>query len=217
MKNMNLLQVIEEYDLAEYYIILLTKNVSNYKPYHNLKHTVNMTMFCHKIMSKEFKELTYTEEGRALLLAALFHDFGHMSTNDSENIRTAIGNFKRYSTENDRINAFVTRLIETTEYPYVVSIPDDATDLSKCQQIIRDADLLQFTKKEFIEHVVLGLSKELDVPLDKLIIGQRAFMKGITYHTKTAKKIAKKVMKERYAELDMMEKFLWAHELMEKK
>lgn len=182
MKIDKLAKILKKYDLVEYLDILLYENPSNNRPYHNLYHILCVTDFCYKIG----KDCGLNDRDlRTLMLAALFHDFGYYSKVDSENIIKAIEYFKEYSHESEYTNKNVVKIIQATQYPYVI----DEANLNMSQKIIRDADLLQWTKKNFIDQVLFGLSKEMDMPLNKFVVGQKNFMLGMTFYTSMGQSI----------------------------
>ncbi len=173
---------LEEYRLDDYLDILLSENPSNNRPYHNLYHILCVVDFCYKI-GRNCGLTKY--ELRTLMLAAIFHDFGYYSKIDAENIKRAIEFFNIYSHESQHTNDKVIKIIQATQYPYIIS--DNELNLS--QKVIRDSDLLQWTKKNFIEQVILGLSKEMEIPIDKFIEGQTKFMLGLKFYTEMGQEI----------------------------
>lgn len=193
-------KILRDYDLLYYYNIIKERNPSNNKPYHNLYHLLCVTEFCYIIGKSENLDDT---EIRTLMLSGLFHDFGHYSSDDSENIKKSIEFFKEYSKENVVTEKNVLKNIKSTQYPYV--IPDE--DLNISQKIIRDSDLLQWTKDNFIEQVVIGLYKEFGVTDKKIAVEkQRNFMKNyLNFYTNKANEIYRDKIDEKLKELDEYE------------
>ena len=71
------------------------------------------------------------------------------------------------------------RIIDATQYPYILE-PDEM-DLK--QQIIRDADLMQVFEPNWIQQLMLGLCSEMDIPMDKMIPGQKDFLMKAQFNT----------------------------------
>jgi guanylate kinase len=200
----NIPTIAREYGIEKYWEMVETNNPSNEKPYHNLFHLHCMVKYCYEIA----KSVNLGEsDTRLLLLAAMYHDFGHFGTNDHLNVIKAKQIFRVHTlfTKNTEplcavpidVEAVET-IISATQYPYVI----DDSDLNQCQQIIRDADLLQWTEDTFIDHVVKGLSVELGIPLLEFIPKQRAFMMSMHFHTDWAQKRYYHYLDQRIQELD---------------
>ena len=187
--------IINLYSLEDYLNIVEQENPSNNKPYHNLYHIKCMTSIAHRIACSE--DLRFVDT-RNIMLAGLFHDFGYYSKIDAENIVRAIEAFEKYSKETDDVNKEVINNIKATQYPYVIN----SSELTLSQKIMRDADLLQWTKKNFIKQVIIGLSDEMGLTLEKLIEGQKKFMLNMNFHTPMGQRIYDRNIKEKLKELE---------------
>lgn len=185
--------IINRFKLDDYLKIVLEKSTSNHAPYHNLFHVLCMIKNCHLIAVSENLN---PSEIRLLLIAVLFHDFGHSmgAKKDTENVKDAIKAFEKYSKESPAYNQKIIEIIKATEYPYVI----DEKDLTFEQKVIRDADLLQLFEPNYIQQNLLGLSKEMNLPIIDLLKGQKKFMDSIKYHTAYAKAVAEEMLKSRY-------------------
>jgi hypothetical protein len=193
------LRLIKQLNLETYLKILLEKNTTNGAQYHNFYHTLCVMKNAYMIAGSE--ELSDTDE-RILCVAALFHDFDHSQgkEKDNVNVQTAISKFLEYSQESQADNDKIVEIIKATEYPYVI----EDSELNKLQQIIRDADLLQICADNYLQMNILGLSKELNVPVDKFVSGTISFLKGLKFYTKYAKRKIEEVFEDRIEELEFL-------------
>lgn len=202
-----------EYEIEKYWNAVKNYNPSNNKPYHNLWHTICVVKYCYLIGKDEDID---DNSMMFLLLAAMFHDFGHFSKDDSKNVERAKQAFSdfAYMIEGEHFNASfvqtmviaVHKIIDATKYPY--DIPD--SELSLYQKIIRDADLLQWTEPTMIEHVFKGLAEEMEIPLHIFLPKNKAFIEGNlpTYRTNWARKHAKKEFPKQWEKLEVFEKMV---------
>jgi HD superfamily phosphodiesterase len=142
------LEIIKKFKLEYYLNVILTNNNGNTNLYHNFYHTQCVTTNCYKIA---IDTDTYEENDiKILLIAALFHDFNHSGgklKNDSENVKLAIEGFQKYTKESKEDTEFICDLIKITEFPYNA---DNDSKLSIRQQILRDADVMQWLEPNFI-------------------------------------------------------------------
>lgn len=181
------------YDLADAYSWFVARNPSNNLPYHNLFHAECMVINC----AKGANELRLSPDNtKALLLAAIFHDFAHSGgeQSDDDNIELAIGGLGAYCT-----NSGITQdcrekaasSIRATRFPYITK----AETLS--QKIIRDADQMQMYMPGWKEQIFTGLRKEIGVAAKKelslqdMIRLQIEFMENIRWETSWAEQRAK--------------------------
>lgn len=150
-------QYLNKYELMPAYLYVETYNTAKDVPYHNWYHT--LCVFKHCMLMGDAAALLRADMTR-LGLAALFHDFNHLAIGapDDENIDCALVGFDDFS----RVSQYykidnperVKDLIRITQYPFV----EDPRNVS--EQIIRDADLLQFTEPNWLEQL-LGLRAEI--------------------------------------------------------
>lgn len=156
---------LQEHDLGHAHAYVSLMNASNNVPYHNFDHLLIVTKWCGRLAGM----LRLPEfETRAVLLAAIFHDFAHSGGHfeDSVNIERAINGLREFCTIH-RIDSatfeFAADCIRVTEFPFV----REPSNLA--QQIIRDADLLQSTEPNFEEVLLSGLRKEIEVKIKRKI------------------------------------------------
>ncbi len=186
---MKALEIIKKYKLESYFKILLLENEANVSPYHNLWHTLTVFENCSMITESE---KINKEQTRNILIAAMFHDFNHSAgkLKDSDNVKKAIDKFVSVSEEKEEDDKFVIDLIKATEFPYVVENPDIY------QQIIRDADMLQLTKDDWIQMAIIGLKTEFNKDLKEHLNGQINFLNSIKLYTKMGNTIWNKCKNE---------------------
>lgn len=198
---MRFLEIIKKYKLERYIKYILDESTSNLLPYHNLYHVMSVVEYIHDI---SISENIYKTEVRLLVIAALFHDFNHSGgkLKDAENVKNAIKAFEDISEENDIDNKFITDVIKATEYPYVIDEPNIY------QEIIRDADLLQGSKDNWIQQIVLGLSSEFKQDISKFIDVQSNFLKDLKFNTKKANEIWNSVKKDRFADIKYLDEII---------
>jgi hypothetical protein len=165
-----------EGDLRPYYraVFFNAQNLRN--PYHNLRHMMHVFWLCYDAV------LYYgglPKRGvRDLLIAALFHDFGHSGRrgNDDLNITLAIRGLKDHiqAEDIDRLPT-ICNLIKTTQFPHTT--PSSQLDLYG--SILRDADMAQVFSPAWIQQVIFGLATEWgQSPLEVLKM-QTSFLRNL--------------------------------------
>jgi HD superfamily phosphodiesterase len=179
--------IIKKYNLEPYLKIIITKNNGNYNDYHNIYHIITVVKNTYLIAIDE--KISDTDI-RLLLIAAMFHDFDHSGgkiKDDAENIKSAIDAFYKYTKESDINNDFVVNIIKCTQFPY-----KEDEILTKYQKIIRDADMLQWVEDNFIQQILLGLSKEYGGIISvNSLENQIKFMKNTKFFTNFARQKSK--------------------------
>lgn len=212
----------------------LDRNPSAVIPYHNNAHMCSVWDIAQSIWEKEKvlttsgsrQDITVYPEPDAtmtLMLAALFHDFGHSGgvTTDNVNIETAIEallefyktttSFLRFKKSNGDIGrqAHVTHLfsvavraIRCTEFPFVT--PPEGL----LQQVLRDADLLYTAIIGKPELVLEDLREEMQVRLGReisyteMLEGQKAFLNNAILYTETGKQLWSEKAEPFYAAME---------------
>lgn len=191
-------------------------NPSNDAPYHNKYHTFCMVNNCYE---GSYHLRLSPSEVKALVVAALFHDFDHSAGNQSDgvNITKALAGLKvaqRFAESrglglNQAEYKLVTEAIKVTQYPFTVE-PTTITE-----KIIRDADLMQpyETDKEVLFKQYKGLKQEIELSRNMTIsnaefgIKNKEFLDGITWYTPWAREKALKLDWEK-AKATLKELFL---------
>lgn len=162
-------------------------NQSKDLPYHNTDHILTVTKYCGRLVGMHRVPV---ESEKALILAALFHDFNHTGGKELDVVNVADANMAMFNflevhsnllTDEERVLAH--QCLDCTVYPFIVE-PE-----LEIQKIIRDADLLQATESNF-EHILFdGLRKELEVTKGKKISnkdmakGYADFFEKLTMYT----------------------------------
>lgn len=163
-------------------LITSTKNHGNQHPYHNGAHCLNVAKRCFEAAT--FYDLGYSSI-RALLLAALFHDFGHTGgrLDDSENIKNALFGLSVHAPSSGIDKQFVTQLIRITEFPFKYE------PLLIEEKILRDADLLTIAQPDWYSVLIHGLRHEISVAKGiqvtelEMMEGQIKFMDSAKFYT----------------------------------
>jgi hypothetical protein len=151
-------EVLSRLDLAHVEFYVTKHNPSVNIPYHNLYHAQTVALTCSR--AAHFASLP-SSETKALIIAALFHDFGHSGgkLTDAENIHTAIDALRlawdKLSLDHALLSTSL-EIISATQYPYVIDAKSEA------QRIIRDADLCQVLYEGW-DVMLDGLKREMDV------------------------------------------------------
>jgi len=167
---------------------IVGRNTSNNAPYHHFHHMICVTKWA-MILAEDEGIAEGTTIWYELMLACMFHDINHSMGEfpDKVNVSEAVAQFLGFYDSNLKFRSdypisdtAVTYIIRATEYPYVI----DDSELSKCQAIIRDADLLISLEPDWFQNAVLGLMKEMKIDdISKMIDGQLSFHRGIKMRT----------------------------------
>ncbi|MEI6835276.1 MAG: hypothetical protein WCK59_00385 [Candidatus Falkowbacteria bacterium] len=185
-----------------YYFSIIYKapNISN--PYHNLRHL--MYVVCQVYVGGKFMkyyELTSNRSFRALLIAAMFHDYAHSGVmgHDKDEVDRSVLEAKKYLLKSDMdLEDEVTNFIRATQFPYVECKQNLGVD------IIRDADMSQLFDDEWIQQVILGLSLEMKITPLQMLQSQLVFIPAMTFHTKWAKESFSPLVDVRLMEVKKM-------------
>lgn len=191
------LDICTDYGLTKYLNHVIRTNPSNNLPYHNLYHTLCVVRSVHELATEGMNyrqvnnvlcgtheppvNLTH-DDVKSLLIAALYHDYGHSGGKNDEswNIRQAIA-----SVPNEVRSPDIENLIRATEYPYKDLHPNERIEYM--QMIMRDADLCQIYQDNFICQCVLGLYEEAKVmnpnlTMKEMIDKYMTFIDGTSYN-----------------------------------
>jgi len=187
-----------EGNLEHYFKILFSApNVEN--PYHNFRHMMHVTWEAYDAIN--FYNLE-KRRGRPLLIAALFHDYGHRGVlgNDKANITIALQNVRHFILPEDKdLLPEIEGLISVTEYPHADCDP------TLNAKILRDADMSQTFSDTWLQQIIFGLAKESDKTPLELLRMQPAFISSIVFQTEWAKM---KYEEKRAHRLDEVERLL---------
>jgi 5'-deoxynucleotidase YfbR-like HD superfamily hydrolase len=164
---------LTQLDLYDLWLYVSENNPSEGAPYHNTSHMLYMAWLADEFFQAHSSEAQSTCNERAMIVAALFHDFDHSGGNepDSVNIDRAVA---AWHTAYEKLQPkymdprLVEMFIRVTQYPYV---GEAKTLEAKC---LRDADLL-YTTVMGNPHIVLrDLKAELEIQLKKEITKEEA-------------------------------------------
>lgn len=192
---LNAMGFLSAYD----YVVAFNSGVNN--GYHSTAHCLGVAHTALEIFPSEFLS---NEEQTGILLAAVFHDFGHTAANvpDLQNIELAVAGLKAYRaslTEPtgiawanfDLVFQIAEDCIRITEYPFVKE------PRGQCEQIIRDADMLYACTNIDTVSVIEGLREELEdkldktISLDEMVESQSRFLEGAKFYTPTGQALFK--------------------------
>lgn len=195
------IKIIENYDsLKPSFKFIVDNNIANCAPFHNIGH-----LLC--VLSRTYGGAVYHEikysEMVELMLAALWHDYGHSQgeKDDIHNVAVARDAVTKFLVENpiDGIDHnIVADIIRTTQFPYV----EKGEDLNLRNAILRDADLMVCLEDDWIQTLMFGLCKELDRNMAEMITGQTDFLGSVEMATDWGKYVHSK---EWYKAVDNLE------------
>jgi hypothetical protein len=203
-----------EGNLIYYFQVLFFRANNLYNPYHNFRHMSHVLWLCYKACQYYSHELP-PRQMRALLIAALFHDFDHTGRPhrgdedpDGINIEIAISGLRRYLTSDDRaLMPEIEALIEATHFPYKA----DSQKLDLLGKIIRDADLVQALSPVWIQQVVIGLAREAGVSPLEMLKAQSSFLTSLRFNTRWAQQLfPQELIDAKIAEAEQLRRLLEA-------
>ena len=182
-------------DLRHYFRVMMgAPNVNN--PYHNFRHM--MHVLCSAYEGGVYEHIPQTEM-RILLVAALFHDYGHSGQmgNDALEIERAVAGFQEHVVEKDRgIAGRIEELIRATQWPHM-----DNTNLPYSAKILRDADFSQSLDSVWWQQIVFGLAAEFGIPVKEHLARQIIFLSELKFQSDWGKKILAPKASDRVEEL----------------
>lgn len=203
-KDLSVIEIISKYDyLKKAFKHVVLHNESNGAPYHNLNHLLTVLKAVYDCMHSEGhgKDLMMKE----MLLAAIFHDFNHSAgkKTDDKNITEAKKAIKKF-VEDEKIEVdinFINNVLDATQYPYVI----EKDKLDFYQSVIRDADIVQVLKYNWIHQSVFGLSQELNMSFIDFIQAQKKFLESTEFNTDWGKKLKKENWKRITKETNLLQ------------
>jgi hypothetical protein len=166
-------------NLIHYYKLVMNAPNAD-APYHNVRHMLHVLWEAYD--GGVHMGLTPLEL-RILLIAAIMHDYNHIGQkgDDSVNIERSIRALHTNCLEEDRHLIFdIENIIRATQYPYVET---DPSKLTLSQRILRDADQSQTFSLVWVQSIVYGLSKELDITPRKMLEFQVPFLQKLSFFT----------------------------------
>lgn len=187
-------------DLVHYYKKLM-KASNVYTHYHNVRHMLHVLWEAYD--GGVHMGLNRTDL-RILLIAAMYHDFDHSGKKnpggDRENIDRAIEALRRdilFPNDLQYIDK-IESAIHMTEFPYVEET-DDIISL-----ILRDADMSQTFSPVWIQSVLFGLGKELEMSYEEMLRMQIPFLQKQEFFTSWGKNKFEPLKSERISVVNQM-------------
>jgi len=188
-----------------YYFNVVFKQAQNVNhPYHNFRHMTHVLWLCYKACKYYKGELTPSKM-RALLIAAMFHDFDHpgIAGDDDLNVERAIRAMDKHLLEKDRrLLGAISKIMRASEFPHV-----QRRDLTLSEQIIRDADIAQVLSQSWIQHTIFGLAAEQRCTPEQMLYNNLKFLRGLRLHTEWAR--------SQYPDVVILSKIAETEELLE--
>lgn len=165
-------------DLVYYYKKLM-KASNVYTHYHNVRHMLH-------VLWESYDGGVHmglnNVDMRILLIAAMYHDFDHTGKKnergDIENIERAIAAIRRDILPEDLKYLFrIEYAIGMTEFPYTTQTGD------MISLILRDADMSQTFSPVWIQSILFGLGKELEMSYEEMLKMQIPFLQNQKFFT----------------------------------
>jgi len=193
-------EIIDQLKMREIYEYVLLEGNEFKNLYHNPWHCTRTATRCVELLIAEGWRLQ--RDLSVLVCAALFHDFGHTGKRpDRTNIKIAIASLyiapcvRSYF--NDETVEEIARIIECTEYPFVIE------PLGILQEVMRDADLMESIEPFHIQTLMHDLREELlpimDLTTADFVKAQIEFMNSQKIYTASAQRICAKTTASRTA------------------
>jgi len=173
---------------ASAYSYIIKNNTGYNNPYHNNIHLYGV--FNEVLKMCDYYNIKGNERN-SMGIAALFHDFNHNGRigNDDVNIVKSIeGLYEWVLTVNPEgllpvYFDLVEDVIKSTEFPMR---PNPTTIFDK---IMMDADMLSTYRDNWFDTIIVGLSKEFGITIEKQVENQIKFINGLKFFTDYAIKL----------------------------
>jgi len=184
----------------KYYFKEIWNSENTDVPYHNIRHMLHVTWACHD-GAMFYKNKMNKRTIRNLLIAAMFHDYGHVgkAIDDSVNIHNAItALLEKILPEDLQYYGEIVSYIRNTQFPQefrVESLP---------ALIIKDADLAYTLSDVWIHTVAFGLGKEINLSPKQMLMSQEPFLKSLKFETTWAQNIYGQKLENRINEVKQM-------------
>lgn len=199
---------VNKHGLSAAHAVLYLQNKSGKVPYHNTDHILTVTKWCGRLAGMHRVPI---ESEKALILAAMFHDFNHSGGKevDTVNVAEAVNQLRYFMSIHPNLltpeeQELAVKCVECTVFPFTVE-PE-----LEIQKIIRDADLLQSTEADFENILGERLRAEIAVSRGERVSrkafakGQAAFLNSVTMYTIAGEllmAVAKPIVLRRFAEI----------------
>lgn len=166
-----------------YYLTVVFGAPNIYHGYHGLRHMLHVMWVCYQACIY-YSKLGTTDgrRWRNLLIAALFHDFGHTGKqgDDAVNIEIAIDALRQYILpEDEEFLDEIIAILKATQFPHA----DLGSSMTLEQSIIRDADLSQAFGVAWIGEIAAGFGAELGKTPRQMLEQQLRFLNGLKFYS----------------------------------
>lgn len=171
--------------------------------YHNFRHMMHVT---YQVYDACVFMKVNTVTARYLLIAAMFHDYGHSGNrkkSDSWNIEKAVRAIKRHIHEDDKkYLKEIIRLIRSTEW--FGEAGHNILEQDMLIDILRDADTSQTFDHAWIQQVIFGLGTELGKSPREMLESQLTFLQTkVKFYSDWGKSKFGPILKERISEVQI--------------
>jgi hypothetical protein len=171
-----------------HYFFIAMYGTQIYNEYHNFRHGCHVLWVAAQLCRYYRGRLTPLEI-RCILVVALVHDINHrgrMVNRDDREIRRALKALLRHVAPEDRpYLKYLKILLKGTRYPYK---DKDPKKIPLGIKILRDADRAQSFSSSWIQHVVLGIAKEMGISILECLKVQIKFHQELEFSTAAARK-----------------------------
>lgn len=216
-------EVLEALGLGPFWADFLRTNPARDAPYHNLWHAQQVVEDCDDGARAE--GIDAPGELRALILGAMYHDWGHLGGDaaavgrwpggripDSENIQRALEHVRNVHRLRAAAGTWpadapieaVAAVIQATEFPH------REMSLTRSQAIIRDADWMAAFRETFVPHVIGGLAAECRVPMLDSLASRLAAMERFEPFTAWGREVFRRALPAAKAEVAFLVRQLGA-------
>ncbi len=183
-------------DLIHYFrVAFFAPNCNN--PYHNFRHTSHVLVFAYE--GGCYENLSKTDL-RALLIAALFHDYGHSGVmgNDPAQIKVALeGLHKNILPQDVDSLSKIESFIKATMWPH-----DESVSMLPGARILRDADMAQSVSDVWIQQNIFGLAQEFGITPLQQLKNQKSFLLNLKLYSMWGESYIFPKVKERLTEVE---------------
>ncbi|AFH14819.1 phosphohydrolase [Pseudomonas phage Lu11] len=196
--------IIDRYRLNEIYDYVRQPHFDTNQPYHNTDHCLRVALRGYELLSATGWRLR--TDYAHLLVAAMFHDFGHTGMPpDSHNIEIAIAGLRAADCvkayfKPDAI-AYIESCIRCTEF-HEGRFPVPPVDI--VQMALRDADIMESLEPRGTEYVMNNLCAELGLDPRSLLKSQIAFMESSELFTDAGRFIWNATLDARIAVMETL-------------
>jgi len=166
-----------------HYLKVVFEAPNIYHGYHGLRHMLHVTWACYEACVYYAKRSKLDKRRRRnLLIAALFHDYGHAGKpgDDAANIKVATEALVQHLLPEDEAHSEeIVLILGATQFPHA----DLGKEITLEQAIIRDADMSQAFGVVWIGDILAGFGAELGKTPKEMLLQQQKFLTGLKFHS----------------------------------